>query len=152
MVFGDFQFLWLWKAADRRSIEMAHARGGDFMFCDLCGTMMFLYSKEHVECPLCKFKKSAKGMAHDHLFSSKQQQPACMLNAFIDFIVVLVFGLYLLLFLPSFLTVTYRKQKLNAWLVFDVSQIRDRIFPVNFYIRIYASQMIILKLLTAMPH
>jgi DNA-directed RNA polymerase I subunit RPA12 len=50
---------------------MAHARGGDFMFCDLCGTMMFLYSKEHVECPLCKFKKSAKGMAHDHLFSSK---------------------------------------------------------------------------------
>jgi hypothetical protein len=75
-----------------------------------------------------------------------------MLNAFIDFIVVLVFGLYLLLFLPSFLTVTYRKQKLNAWLVFDVSQIRDRIFPVNFYIRIYASQMIILKLLTAMPH
>lgn len=104
MVCGDFQFLWLQKAADRRSIEMAHARGGDFMFCDLCGTMMFLYSKEHVECPLCKFKKSAKGMAHDHLFSSKQQQPACMLNAFIDFIVSLVFGLYLLFFLPSFLS------------------------------------------------
>ncbi|KAG6751558.1 hypothetical protein POPTR_013G015000v4 [Populus trichocarpa] len=42
---------------------MAHARGGDFMFCDLCGTMMFLYSKEHVECPLCKFKKSAKDLS-----------------------------------------------------------------------------------------
>ncbi|KAB5529205.1 hypothetical protein DKX38_019286 [Salix brachista] len=42
---------------------MAHARGADFMFCDLCGTMMFLYSKEHVECPLCKFKKSAKDLS-----------------------------------------------------------------------------------------
>uniref|UniRef100_A0A6N2KBL3 Uncharacterized protein n=1 Tax=Salix viminalis TaxID=40686 RepID=A0A6N2KBL3_SALVM len=49
--------------ADRRRIEMAHARGADFMFCDLCGTMMFLYSKEHVECPLCKFKKSAKDLS-----------------------------------------------------------------------------------------
>ncbi|KAF9669899.1 hypothetical protein SADUNF_Sadunf13G0012500 [Salix dunnii] len=42
---------------------MAHARGADFMFCDLCGTMMFLYSKEHVECPSCKFKKSAKDLS-----------------------------------------------------------------------------------------
>ncbi|KAJ6694524.1 hypothetical protein OIU85_005228 [Salix viminalis] len=51
------------EKADRRSIEMAHARGADFMFCDLCGTMMFLYSKEHVECPSCKFKKSAKDLS-----------------------------------------------------------------------------------------
>ena len=96
---------------------MAHARGADFMFCDLCGTMMFLYSKEHVECPLCKFKKSAKGMARDHLFSSKQQQPAYMLNAFIDFIVLLVFGLYFHSFpSPLFLLIrTKNKISMHSW-------------------------------------
>ncbi|EEF51966.1 hypothetical protein RCOM_1509920 [Ricinus communis] len=38
---------------------MALARGGGFMFCDLCGTMLSLTTTNHAECPLCKFKKSA---------------------------------------------------------------------------------------------
>ncbi|KAJ9140295.1 hypothetical protein P3X46_030959 [Hevea brasiliensis] len=39
---------------------MAHSRGHRFMFCDLCGTMLSLKTLQYAECPLCKFKKSAK--------------------------------------------------------------------------------------------
>ncbi|CAN1804835.1 DNA-directed RNA polymerase I subunit RPA12 [Linum perenne] len=39
------------------------ARRGDFMFCNLCGTMMALSSGDHVECPLCKSSKRGKAGA-----------------------------------------------------------------------------------------
>ncbi|XP_065854054.1 DNA-directed RNA polymerase I subunit RPA12 [Euphorbia lathyris] len=38
---------------------MALSEGVSFMFCDFCGTMLSLNSMKYVECPLCKFKKSA---------------------------------------------------------------------------------------------
>ncbi|CAN1227133.1 hypothetical protein LINGRAPRIM_LOCUS1145 [Linum grandiflorum] len=40
--------------------KMMSARRGDFMFCNLCGTMMVLSSGDQVKCPLCKSCKKGK--------------------------------------------------------------------------------------------
>ncbi|CAI0439369.1 unnamed protein product [Linum tenue] len=39
---------------------MRAARRGDFMFCNVCGTMMNFSSGNQVECPLCKCSKRTK--------------------------------------------------------------------------------------------
>ncbi|XP_012091013.1 DNA-directed RNA polymerase I subunit RPA12 [Jatropha curcas] len=42
---------------------MALSHGGSFMFCDMCGTMLSMFTTEFAECPLCKFKKSARELS-----------------------------------------------------------------------------------------
>ncbi|GMI96864.1 hypothetical protein like AT3G25940 [Hibiscus trionum] len=41
---------------------MAYSQARDFMFCNLCGTMLSLVSSKTVECPLCETRTSAKGV------------------------------------------------------------------------------------------
>ncbi|CAI0375388.1 unnamed protein product, partial [Linum tenue] len=43
-----------------RRVTMRAARRGDFMFCNVCGTMMNFSSGNQVECPLCKCSKRTK--------------------------------------------------------------------------------------------
>ncbi|XP_042503141.1 DNA-directed RNA polymerase I subunit RPA12-like isoform X1 [Macadamia integrifolia] len=39
---------------------MSYSRGRDFLFCDMCGTLLSLNSSKHGDCQLCGCKHAAK--------------------------------------------------------------------------------------------
>jgi len=60
---------------------MEKSRESEFLFCNLCGTMLVLKSTKYAECPHCKTTRNAKGFDESFLISSNQN------NVFVSWLV-----------------------------------------------------------------